>query len=289
MLRKRSRSTSLPRVSSLKRRKIQDWIEDTAASQQGFSRASWRRAESDSGVGFSLECPDPSTGRKRQRLTKGILGPTVSDPHINPKISEVSSSKEPPNASKDSDEGIKPTDPKYQYYLEKRGVRLDTGYGYRPANLEDLKDIMAKARGSPGPSAEYALDFVYRAVECENEASAMQALLPMLLPIIEKVWSNHKIDATFVKKAWYKETLSGIGLGLLPDLQPKIAPPQPDQCFGFKGAVFPYPKATALLEGYVFPVSRLAWPYFSVEVTEDSGSAIMTPVTERAQLCSNVA
>ena len=53
----------------------------------------------------------------------------------------------------------------------------------------------------------------------------------------------------------------------------KIAPPQPDQIVGFKAAVFPYVKATALLEQYIFPTVRLAWPYFSVEATGMSGSA----------------
>ena len=256
---KRSRSSSSPRISSSKCRKVEDWIECTVASQQSFSKASIRRAESDSGICLSagLERQDPITVRKRPQLTKRILGPTVSDLPSDPKMSGNSSSILSSGESTDSEKAIEPTHPKYQDCLEKRGVRLEVNNMYRPANLEELKDMMSKARDTPGPSAKVAADFSVRAVTCENEDGAKSALLPLLLPIIQKFWDNPTVDSPFLNKTWGEGTL------LSPDLRPKITPPQPDQIFGFKGAVFPYAKATTLLEPYIVPTSRLAWPYFS--------------------------
>ena len=66
---------------------------------------------------------------------------------------------------------------------------------YRPANLEDIKDMMPGLRGSPRPTTAMAIDFTIRATTCENEDGAIQALLPLLLPIIEKFWSSPTVDS----------------------------------------------------------------------------------------------
>ena len=70
----------------------------------------------------------------------------------------------------------------------------------------------------------------------------MQALLPILLSTIDKFWDSPD-DSPLVNQKWDKLLL------LRKDLETRIAPPMPDQAFGFSEGVFDFPQAM-LHNGY---------------------------------------
>ena len=118
ILKKRSRS-SLPRISSPKKLRVEDWIEGTVASQQSSSRTSRRRLGSDSAADFSvaLERQNSITARERPQLTKGILGPTVSDLPSDPEESGLFLSTSLSIQRAASDKSVEPTDLLKRYYI----------------------------------------------------------------------------------------------------------------------------------------------------------------------------
>lgn len=127
-----------------------------------------------------------------------------------------------------------------------------------PENLNDVQRALSSERNSPGPDIRTARNFSRRVCKSGNEGGAMQALLPKLLLVIDKLWDSRD-DALSVNQQWDRRML------LRPDLQPPISPPKPDQALGFSDNAFPYPQAVLHLKPFIYPASSLTWPYLTVE------------------------
>ena len=263
--RKRSRSLSLPKGLQPKRPRIENWVEDTITSQSSSGPDSGLRARSDSELDLSiaLDRQERTTCSERPRLIKGVLGPTLSD---------LSSESSPDSSDTDMDESIvsdknvvKTTDPRYKECLRKRNISMAPAKVPNPRNWDTITRTMNKERDSPGPDDDKATRFCARVRKASNEPGAVQALLPLLLPIIDKFWDDPE-DTTQVNQGWYKLLL------LSPELNPRIAPPMPDQAFGFSELMFDFPQAEKDRGYFMCPARDLIWPYFTIEAKGWQGS-----------------
>ena len=249
--RKRARASSLPRISQPKRPRIEDWIEETVTSRSlsGKEKRTGARSDSELDLSVGFDRLGTTTCSERPRLNRGVLGPTLSDSSFDSNMSESFGSEK---------NVVKTTDPRYKECLTMRNISEAPTQVPKPLNWDTIIQAMNKKRPSPGPDDNTANLFCKRVPRSNNEGGALQALLPILLPIIDKFWDCPD-DSPFVNQQWDRLLL------LRKDLEPRIAPPQPDQVFGFSEGVFDFPQAR-LHKGYhMCPAPELIWPYFTIE------------------------
>jgi hypothetical protein len=162
-----------------------------------------------------------------------------------------------------SEASLGPTDPDYESQLRARKIYTGRNTIY-PGNLEEVKAALAATRASPGPDNITAESFPRRVRKTGNESGAMQALLPKLLPIIDRYWDSEN-DALSLNRQWDRHNLPE------QDIRPFLKPPKPDQAFGFTPQTFPFPQASLCLKSAMCPTRDLAWPYCTIEIKGRQG------------------
>jgi hypothetical protein len=216
--------------------------------------------------------PSPSPKRKRRgtsevrkRLKVDLqphqLTQNALDDLESPESEETSMSRSVSETQ--SETSVGPTDPDYESRLRARKIYTERTT-VEPSNLGEVKAALAATRDSPEPDDITAKKFRRRVQKSGNEGGAMQALLPQLLPIIDRYWDSEN-DAFSIDQQWDRYNLPE------PDVRPLLKPPKPDQAFGFTPQTFPFPQASLCLKSAMSPARDIAWPYCTIEIKGRQG------------------
>jgi hypothetical protein len=93
----------------------------------------------------------------------------------------------------------------YENSLEERDVQSLSYNVPESKSLAEVKLGLANTRKSPGPNDDNAEDFRRRLHKSGNGGGAMQALLPKILPIIDRFWDSDR-DAILRNQQWDRQT-----------------------------------------------------------------------------------
>lgn len=157
----------------------------------------------------------------------------------------------------------------FEAALEARRVYyFDDAVHTKPAELDELWDVIAKPRDSPEPSDADA-KALHRAVDkAKNEAAIVDKVLPKLISFAA-IEADTDCEVAS-NEAWHRNSLSH-------DLEPNLTTPKPDHTIGWNSHVFKYEfeKACKFLSAWIYPISgniHLAWPLFTIEQKGSKGS-----------------
>jgi hypothetical protein len=243
----RKRLNTEPQTQRLQ--SVQNTLEPTLSAFESNPRPSPKRKRRASGT---------SEVRKRLKvdLQPHQLTQNTLDNLKSTKSEETSMSRSVSETQ--SETSVGPTDPDYESRLRARRI-YSKRTTVEPSNLEEVKAALAATRNSPEPDDITAKKLRRRVQKSGNEGGAMQALLPQLLPIIDRHWDS-KNDTFSIDQQWDRYNLPE------PDIRPLLKPPKPDQAFGFTPQTFPFPQASLCLKPIMSPARDIAWLYCTIEI-----------------------
>ncbi|MCJ1390939.1 hypothetical protein MMC18_003800 [Xylographa bjoerkii] len=243
-----------------KRQRINDWVDAVGLTAQNVGRSVKAHSDTTYEISKAIERRDSSCIPERLRLPAEALGNSSSQ--LSSELNDETMTEE--SSTRERMTVVRPNDPAYRTCLRARGIFLEKGGVTEPSNLQEIIELFDDTRASPGPSDNTAKGFYKRILKVGNEGGSIQALLPVLLPLINLYWESED-DRIPIHQQWERETM------LMPSLEPPIAPPKPHQSFGFCEDVFPFPNAVLELQTAMISATELAWPYFTAEAKGQVG------------------
>ena len=236
--------------------RILDWIEKTSAVEDLEYPEAAIEIKGDKDLTFVEPSPE--------RLTKEALVTMEAAGSMGPPSTKPSTKSAQTNTSDPS--SINAYHGSYPRELRLRKIYpAEEGVTLPPSNIDSLMQAMKGSPSTPVPNDSETQNLRYMLAHSVNEASTIDSLLPMLLPIVEDMKIS-KEDTNVSEQQWARTILLPSSK-FLPG--PNLTAPKPDRTFGFKAAVFPHDIALAAMGTYAAPATNaqeeLIWPYFTVE------------------------